>query len=81
MSGEESHRAPDTQKESDCRQEHNSPWPILGVFNPFGGLALTVLPPGQPISDEQGKTETEDQLRQKVLEVEQVSHGWHGNAE
>ena len=36
-------------------------------------------PPGEPISDEEGETQRQDQLGQQIVEVEEVAHGPDGN--
>jgi hypothetical protein len=33
-----------------------------------------VTPPGQPVPDDEGEAEANDQLREEALEVEDVAH-------
>ena len=40
-----------------------------------------MLPPGEPVAHDQGQTEPNDQLRQQVLDVEEVAHAGHANPE
>ena len=73
-SGEQGDRAPDRHQHSDDDQKRNPARPILGLFHSLGGLSSAMLPPGEAVAQEQGETETEDQFREQVFDVEEVAH-------
>ena len=74
MLGEQRDRSPGRHQDSDDHEKGDTTHPELGVLHSRRGLSLAMAPPGEPVADEEGETETEDQLREQVLEVEDVAH-------
>lgn len=73
MLGEERHRPPGGHDCTDHHQESDPAAAELGILHSLRGPALTVPPPSEPIADEKGQAEADDQLGQEVLEVEDVA--------
>jgi hypothetical protein len=74
MLGEQRDGSPGRHQDSDDHEKGNPTRPIFGVFHPRRSLSLTMPPPGEAVADEESETETDDQLREQVLEVEDVAH-------
>jgi hypothetical protein len=48
----------------------------LRVFDALRDTALPVPPPGEPVPDDEGEAQTDDELGQEILEIEDVAHFW-----
>jgi hypothetical protein len=75
ISGQEGDGSPHGEHDSHHDQEDHPSGSVPGTFHSFGRLSLTVLPPGQSVTDDQGQTDCQDHLRQQILEVEYVGDG------
>jgi len=67
--------APDGDDDADAHQESHPARPVGGICHTFGCLALAVLPPGEPVPDEQCQTETDNQFGEDVVDSKQLGHG------
>jgi hypothetical protein len=71
--GEQRDRSPSGHQQSDNHQERHPTASELRILDTFGGPALPVVPPGQPVADEQRQPEADHELGEKVLDVEYVA--------
>jgi hypothetical protein len=74
MLGEQGDRSPGRHQDSNEHQKRDTTPAVFGVFHSRRCLSLAMPPPGEPVADEEGEAETEDQLGEQVLEVEDVAH-------
>lgn len=72
MSAEQGDPAPDGEHHSDDREKDHATPAVLRLLDSSRSLPSPVLPPGEPVADQQSQTEGKDHLRQEVLEVEEV---------
>ena len=73
-------RAPDQQDPTDNHEEHHSAWSIDGVVNGIWALPLSMFPPCHPVAHEKRQAEGNDEFREKIVEVEELTHSVHANA-
>ena len=81
MLGEQRDGSPGRHERSYDQEKGDATRPIFGVLHSRRGLSLAMPPPGEAISDEQSEAETDGQLGEQVLEVEDVAHSGDANPE
>lgn len=74
-SGEDRGRPPDREQDPDHREKHHPTGTKLRILDTSGRLPTTVSPPGQTVPDQQSQAQSQHELGEETLEVEDVAHG------